>query len=78
MIQYCVCRRDDRWMLDQMGSKGNHAYGPFSSRDEAIRNAMELARRESGDREVLIPTDDGRGSRALWKSSRDGPDPPEW
>lgn len=30
------------------------------------------------DREVLIPTDDGRSSRALWKSSRDGPNPSEW
>lgn len=78
MIQYCVWRRDDRWMLDRLGSKGNHAFGSFSCRDDAIRNARQLARRESGDREVLIRTDDGLSFRALWKSLRDGPNPPEW
>lgn len=38
-IEYCVVRRDNGWMIERNGQ----FYGPYTSQDEAVREAAYVA-----------------------------------
>ena len=58
---------NDDWRIAEMGER-NRSFGPYQTMDAALQDAMKLARSTSGDRKILVPTDDGRGSRTYWSS----------
>ena len=74
MIQYVIEPHGDGWKVVVMGDR-NAAYA-YASKDDAIRDALRLARDGQGDRQVLVPTEDGLGNRSLWASWKDPFPPP--
>jgi hypothetical protein len=38
-VEYCVVHRDEGWMIERHGQ----FYGPYSTQDEAVREAMYVA-----------------------------------
>jgi hypothetical protein len=50
-----------------MGER-TRSFGPYQTMDAALGDAMKLARSGFGERKILVPTEDGRGSRVYWSS----------
>jgi hypothetical protein len=38
-VEYCIILRDEGWMIDRQGQ----LYGPYSSQQEAVREAVYVA-----------------------------------
>jgi hypothetical protein len=67
-IAYVVAAGDEGWSLRHQG----YSAGTFASRDEALREAIDLAREASGcghEARVLVQDRDG-GQQEAWRRER--------
>jgi len=67
---FIVCLRDGAWQHTNRGTTS----APFTSRDAAIRAAIEEARGTGDPSAEVIVQDNETSAETVWRPGQDGPD----